>query len=186
MATPDSFTYCWSDLGTNKLYVGVHKGTPDDGYVCSSKPMLEEYTKRPNDFSRQIIAFGTFKEMYVLETAILKAAGANADPGYYNLSNNTFPFHDPSAHAEFMLGKQYKLGKTGYKHTTKARRAISDSLLGNKRGTGYRWSKDQKDSLSQRKLGLKHTEVTCPFCQKTGGSNVMLRWHFDKCKIRTV
>ena len=88
----ESFVYCWTDLGMNKLYVGVHKGTPDDGYVCSSKPMMEEYTKRPNDFSRQIISFGTYPEMYVLESAILKAAGADKDPGYYNLHINNGKF----------------------------------------------------------------------------------------------
>lgn len=89
----EAFVYCWTDFGTNKLYVGVHKGTPDDGYVCSSKLMLEEHTKRPNDFSRQIIASGSFKEMYVLETAILKAACADKDPGYYNLHLNTGKFN---------------------------------------------------------------------------------------------
>jgi hypothetical protein len=89
----EAFVYCWTDFGTNKLYVGVHKGTPEDGYVCSSKSMLEEYTKRPNDFSRQIVARGTFKEMYVFETAILKAAGADKDPGFYNQHLNNGKFH---------------------------------------------------------------------------------------------
>ena len=37
------------------FYVGSHKGTEDDGYVCSSKTMLIEYRKRPNDFKRRVI-----------------------------------------------------------------------------------------------------------------------------------
>ena len=85
----EAFVYCWTDFGTNKLYVGVHKGTPDDGYVCSSKPMLEEHTKRPNDFSREIIARGTFADCYALETAILKSAKADKNPEFYNLSTNS-------------------------------------------------------------------------------------------------
>lgn len=84
----EAFVYCWTDFGTNKLYIGVHKGTTNDGYVCSSKHMNEEYKKRSEEFSRDIIAHGSFKEMYKLETVILKSAKAAKDPGFYNLSNN--------------------------------------------------------------------------------------------------
>jgi hypothetical protein len=89
----EAFVYCWTDFGTNKLYVGVHKGTPDDGYVCSSKLMLQEYEARPWDFSRAIVASGIYPEMYVLETAILKAAGADKDLGYYNQTLNQGTFY---------------------------------------------------------------------------------------------
>lgn len=30
--------------------------------------------------------------------------------------------------------------------------------------------------------GKSHTQSTCPHCGKTGGINVMPRWHFDNCK----
>jgi hypothetical protein len=73
--------------------VGVHKGTPNDGYVCSSKPMLEEYTKRPTDFSREIIARGTYPEMFVFEQSILKAVKANKDSMFYNQALSTGPFY---------------------------------------------------------------------------------------------
>ena len=68
----EAFVYCWTDMKTSKLYVGWHKGSVDDGYVCSSKPMLEEYYMRPNDFKRQIIASGLSNDMIALESAILK------------------------------------------------------------------------------------------------------------------
>jgi hypothetical protein len=84
----ESFVYCWTDHKTNKLYVGVHKGTQTDGYVCSSKKMLEEYNTRPHDFSRQIIANGPYQEMISLETAILRAANASKNPDFYNKHNN--------------------------------------------------------------------------------------------------
>jgi hypothetical protein len=89
----EAFVYCWTDLGTNKLYVGVHKGTPDDGYVCSSKLMLQEYKKRPQEFSREIISHGTFSDCYALETALLRATGADKDPGYYNMHLNNGKFY---------------------------------------------------------------------------------------------
>jgi hypothetical protein len=41
----EAFVYCWTDKLHNKLYVGVHKGNVDDGYICSSKIMLKEYKK---------------------------------------------------------------------------------------------------------------------------------------------
>jgi len=83
----DSFAYCWTDIRTDKLYVGVHKDTPTDGYICSSKSMLEDYNKRPNDFVRQILAFGIYKEMLKFEYTLLKSAYAARDPGFYNKHN---------------------------------------------------------------------------------------------------
>lgn len=31
---------------------------------------------------------------------------------------------------------------------------------------------------------VKQELAKCPHCDKTGGSNAMTRWHFDKCKKR--
>ena len=31
--------------------------------------------------------------------------------------------------------------------------------------------------------GIKHTLLTCPHCDKEGGSNTMKTWHFDRCKF---
>jgi hypothetical protein len=89
----EAFVYCWTDFGTNKLYVGVHKGTPDDGYVCSSKIMKEEYFKRPEDFSREILATGDWPMMYQLETSLLSALQADKDPGFYNQHLNSGTFY---------------------------------------------------------------------------------------------
>ena len=85
----DAFVYCWTDIKESKLYVGWHKGTPDDGYVCSSKVLQEQYIKRPNDFTRTIIATGTVSDMVSLESAILKADGAATNHNYYNMHNNS-------------------------------------------------------------------------------------------------
>ena len=74
------------------LYVGVHKGTPTDGYVCSSKTMLEEYKNRKEDFTRQILAQGTYKEMCKFETSILKAVDATRNKDFYNRHNNNGVF----------------------------------------------------------------------------------------------
>jgi hypothetical protein len=110
----EAFVYCWTDILTNKLYVGWHKGLLSDGYVCSSKIMLEEYNKRPNDFKRQIIATGLAKDMIALESAILRAEKVATNEQYYNMHENN---------------GLYRLGA----HTEKTKKKISDANKGNKR-----------------------------------------------------
>jgi len=89
----NSFVYCWTNRENNKKYIGVHKGTPNDGYVCSSKLMLEDYNKNPESFVREIIMFGTFKDMHKLETDLLIQVNAAKNPSYYNQSNNDGAFY---------------------------------------------------------------------------------------------
>ena len=88
----EAFTYCWTDIKINKLYVGWHKGSIDDGYICSSKLMLEEYNKRPDDFKREIIATGSSLDMVALESAILRAEKVSTNEQYYNRHENNGKF----------------------------------------------------------------------------------------------
>lgn len=76
------------------LYVGIHKGSHDDGYVCSSKTMLEEYRQRPQDFTREILANGTYAEMCKFETAILKSAKVSTNEAFYNRTYNNGKFQN--------------------------------------------------------------------------------------------
>lgn len=90
----NGFVYCWTDHETNKLYVGSHKGNPNDGYICSSKHFMEQYKERPTDFTRQIIAEGNIDDIRALEVSILQSMNARKDPMFYNKTNgdkNWFP-----------------------------------------------------------------------------------------------
>jgi hypothetical protein len=89
----DSFVYIWTNLTTGRKYIGVHKGDSDDGYICSSKIMLEEYQINPSNFKREIIAYGTFEDMYNLETKMLHEINAAENSNYYNQSNNNGQFY---------------------------------------------------------------------------------------------
>ena len=89
----EAFVYCWTDHLTHKLYVGSHKGLINDGYICSSKPMMEQYKKRPQDFSRQIIAKGDFFIIRKLEKTLLEAANAKHDKNFYNMDNGNGNFY---------------------------------------------------------------------------------------------
>lgn len=70
------FVYRWTDRGSNKsvgrpgtkgnkrkrnvrYYIGSHWGKFNDGYVCSSPSLKAAYKRRPEDFSRRIIAVVT-------------------------------------------------------------------------------------------------------------------------------
>jgi hypothetical protein len=111
----DSFVYIWHNIETNRKYIGVHKGTPDDGYICSSKTMLEDYKKNPSIFTRQVIAHGTFEDMYVLETKMLHEIDAAKNPQYYNQSNNNGKFYMsrmPESGKEKL--RQKAIGRTAY------------------------------------------------------------------------
>lgn len=88
----EAFTYCWTDHTKNSLYIGIHKGPVDDGYIASSQVFLEAYLKQPENFSRQIIAKGTYADMIALETALLKSVDAKANPHFYNSHNGDGKF----------------------------------------------------------------------------------------------
>jgi len=90
----EDFLYCWTDTKFNKLYVGTHKGSTEDGYVCSGKLMLEQYQSRSEDFSRKIIAKGSYDDMIALECAILRSANAAKDMDYYNQHNGDGKFYN--------------------------------------------------------------------------------------------
>jgi len=50
------FVYIWRDRKHARYYIGSHWGDEDDGYVCSSKWMMQAYKRRPQDFKRKILA----------------------------------------------------------------------------------------------------------------------------------
>jgi len=142
----DSFVYIWTDLLTSKRYIGYHKGTPDDGYVCSSKPMLTEYNMRPQDFTREIVAQGSQPEMHTFEQDLIKSTNAHKDPGYYNQALSTGPFyctsHTPETRAKLSVAAQnitperrakmsvVKKGKKGYPVSPEHRAKISVAKKG--------------------------------------------------------
>ena len=63
-----AYVYKWTDYKTGLIYIGARKGIPEgDTYICSNKPMLEEYQKRPGDFTREIVFQGTPSEVSDVE-----------------------------------------------------------------------------------------------------------------------
>ena len=81
------FTYCWSDHATAKVYVGVHLGSPSDGYICSSKVMLSEYKKRSHDFTREVLYVGPYEICASFEKALIAGLFKTDKNKFYNRSN---------------------------------------------------------------------------------------------------
>ena len=90
----EAFVYCWTDHKTNMLYIGSHKGTIDDGYICSSKYMLKEFKNRPQDFTREIIAMGTEIDIRNFESRILQKSSVKTDELFYNKHQNDGLYFD--------------------------------------------------------------------------------------------
>ena len=82
----ESFVYLWTNKDTDRKYIGKHKGTTDDGYVCSSESLIAEYNECPSRFIRTILAYGTDEEMHGLETQLILTLRATKSHLYFHLS----------------------------------------------------------------------------------------------------
>lgn len=149
-----SFTYCWTDHKTNKLYVGVHKGTTTDGYICSSKKMMEQYKVRPNDFSRQIIANGNYQDMLVLEAKILASENARYNDHYYNEHNGNGKFTN-KGHSDVTKEKL-----RNHRHSDATKQLIKEARLRQKDPRiGKKHSEETKKRIALKKIGQQcHTK----------------------------
>ena len=72
---------------------------------------------------------------------------------------------------------------------------ISDSLTGYKQSpehiknriislTGTTQTPEHVENRMKKIRGSKRKIVVCPYCDKEGGVNMMVRWHFDNCKLK--
>jgi len=81
----DSFVYIWKNLTNGRQYIGYHKGSLNDGYICSSKneTFWTDFYSPEMKWERIIIFEGTSQECLEREQEILKNIDLN-DPEYYN------------------------------------------------------------------------------------------------------
>lgn len=142
----NSFVYCWSDKATAKVYVGVRKGTEDDGYICSSKHTLKAYAERPQDFTRQIIAKGSFKDCVELEIKINTQLLKNLDTCYNRCAGKAI-INDEAT--KKLIGQKVSIARKGKVMPPEVGLAIS------KAKKGVKFSKEHKEALSLAQKGRK-------------------------------
>jgi hypothetical protein len=147
----NSFVYSWSDHKTAKVYVGVHKGHEKDGYICSSKYMIKEYKERPEDFTRQIIAKGDWKNCIVFEKKINEQLIKNIDTTY---NRHAYPAIINDIHP--MLGKPNYEGRVKAEKTINEKRKLDPEY---DKHIYYQRAKGRLGKPSPRK-GIKLSEET--------------------------
>jgi NUMOD3 motif len=165
------FTYCWSDHLTAKVYVGVHLGNPNDGYICSSKTMLSAYKNRPNDFTREILFSGYYDECAKFEISLIKGLFKTNPETYYNRSVGKKILFDDEIKNKMKskaVGRKLsnltiekiskaKQGKTSPRKGISLSQEIKEKISKSKKGmrVGYQHSQDAKEKMSLAKLGKK-------------------------------
>lgn len=167
----EAFVYCWTDKTTNKLYIGSHKGSIDDGYVCSSKYMLEEYNKRPEDFSRQIVAEGNLSDIRKLEAKILQAANASINEMFYNKHENDGFYFEGWKKGE--MSEEHRAKLSSAKKGKKLSKIHRQNILNNR--TGKKNSPEHKKALIESRIGSRHTEEAKKKMSESRKNNPMLK-----------
>ena len=143
----EAFVYCWSDRKTAKVYVGMHKGSFDDGYVCSSKHMMPEYKARPQDFTRQIVGVGTLNDCRALEIALLKKIVLDKDTCYNKVAGKFIVMSEDAKER----GRLAKVGKKASPETIEKMRIAHSGA--NNHWFGKSHSEETKAKIAAAKTG---------------------------------
>lgn len=134
--TYSGFVYIWYDRHNCMFYVGSHKGSVEDSYICSSKRMLRAFNRRPDDFKRRILKYVLraddilFWEQYYLDMIQDKELLYNGSK-YYNVKrtaaggNTTAHLPNRDEIIERRYGKKHSDAiKCAIKNRSKERKAL--------------------------------------------------------------
>ena len=82
------FIYLWHDKSRNMFYIGSHDGSPDDGYISSSKWLNGEIRYRQKDFRRKIIKILPLADLKKEEYRLIKMISDDEyGKRYYNIKS---------------------------------------------------------------------------------------------------
>ena len=162
----EAFIYLWYDAPNKMYYLGKHKGTPDDGYTHSST-IWESFTKDniPKGARRRILAYGTDKEICLLEHELLKNRkkrcwhryynNSLGDPRYVVLSGEN---HYRYKHGEAVGWKNDKSVRQKYLQKNKAHKKAYDKEY-NQKNKAKRAEYYQKNKAKRAEWLQKNKEV---------------------------
>ena len=71
----EAFVYSWMNEETGRQYIGYHKGSDDDGYVCSSKSEMFWKDYKNGKLKREILFRGTMEDCVEKESELLRSRG---------------------------------------------------------------------------------------------------------------
>jgi len=152
------FIYIWYDKKLKRYYIGSHFGTIDDGYICSSTWMKRAYKRRPQDFKRRIIFQSNIsrKELFEEEQKWLNLIKLEElSKRYYNLTKSVKKLWHSDDLLRKTVGEKISLALKGKKFkghikSEEAKRNISLSMIGKKRGPP---SQETRDKISKANKG---------------------------------
>ena len=92
----NSFVYKWTNITLDKIYIGWHKGTEDDGYICSSASaqFWDDFNNPKYKWKREILHKGTMPECQLIESQLLDSIDITLDTVYNNKNNLMFNLND--------------------------------------------------------------------------------------------
>lgn len=200
----DSFVYCWTNTTLDKIYIGWHKGTEDDGYICSSSSsqFWEDFRNENFKWKRDIIYKGTMAECQLLESQMLDSVDITSDKIYNNKNNLMFNLTE-EVKAKLKLAAikrgenvEYRIAQAERTRASWAanpeRRKIQSEKAKNQIVTEETKEKIKlarskqiitKESRIKAANAIKNSpNIICPHCNHSGkylGS--MQKKHFDNC-----
>ena len=203
----DSFVYRWTNLTLNKIYIGWHKGSEDDGYVCSSASaqFWNDYNNTSYKWQREILFKGTMPECQLLESDILDSLDITSDNIYNNRNNIMFNL-DEEVRAKLKAAALKRGADPQYRRSQAERSRAQWAANPERRKLQSEKAKQQvmtdeikekirlartkqvitKESRLKSASTIKNApDVVCPHCGSIGryfGS--MKKKHFDNCKSR--
>ena len=85
----EAFLYRFTNLENSKKYIGIHKGFVGDGYLHSStnEEFIRDLSNDSIKFKYEILNYGDYETMTVLEYNKLTSVDAQNKSEYYNKSN---------------------------------------------------------------------------------------------------
>ena len=203
----DSFVYRWTNLTLNKIYIGWHKGTEDDGYVCSSSSaqFWNDYNNPGYKWQREILFKGTMPECQLHESKMLDSIDITSDNIYNNRNNLMFNLNDEvrtklkiaalkrvenpeyrKAQAERTRAKWAANPERRKVQSEKAKQQVMTDEIKEKIRLARANQVITKESRLKSAATIKNApSIVCPHCNATGrylGS--MKKKHFENCRTK--
>ena len=178
----EAFVYKLTNVDKNKHYIGYHKGSTDDGYVCSSSSE-EFWNDWENDnWKRDILFEGTQSECVKKEIELLRQMDLTKN--YNNSVAGHIIFTEEVRNKMRKAHNKNRNYAKGWKFTEESKKKLSNShkkfvssLSESERKAHYKQNKNL-DKLTES----NNSSAKCPHCDKVGQYRAMKRWHFDNCK----
>lgn len=196
----EAFVYEWINLTNNKRYIGYHKGSLDDGYICSSTSIIfwQDFNNPEMKWKREILAEGTKEDCLKIEQRLLKQIDIRSDAFYNNARGSEVIFTDEVKEKIRQHHLGGSSGMKGKRHNEATKKKLSIALKNrvfsedhlnklrkpNKNATNKKGPKSETHINNMKESAKKRENIQCPYCEFLGKPANAKRWHFDNCKLK--